>query len=302
MIDDKIIYLYDRYTHGTMRRRVFLKKLAGLAGSAVAASLMLPLLEGDDGSAEAADHHEKKKMPPEVLPSPDIIEFGDITYPGASGPMKAYMARTTRFGSRVPTVLVVHQNKGLSDHIRAVTREFGRQGFLAIAPDALSPLGGAPKDLSKGRDMIRQLDRETTIRDFMAGLDFARNHPASNHRIGVVGFCWGGSMVGQLAVRAPKLDAGVVYYGSPPPSEEVSKIKARLMLHYAGLDTRIGARVPAFEEALKAAGTDYQLFTYEGAHHAFNNDTQPARYNKAAAKLAWRRTVDFFHETLGGQG
>lgn len=301
MIEDKIIYLYDRYTHGTMRRRVFLKKLAGLAGGAAAASLMLPLLEGGDGAA-AADTHEKKKMPPDVQPSPDIIQFGDITYPGASGPMKAHLARTTRFSGRVPTILVVHQNKGLSEHIRAVTREFARQGFLAIAPDALSPLGGAPKDLSRGRDMIRQLDRETTIRDFMAGLDFARGHPASNGRIGVVGFCWGGSMVGQLVVRVPTLNAGVVYYGSPPPSEEVSKIKARLMLHYAGLDTRIGARVPAFEEALKAAGTDYQLFTYEGAHHAFNNDTQPARYNKAAAKLAWRRTVGFFHETLGGQG
>ena len=196
--------------------------------------------------------------------------------------------------------MVIHQNKGLTAHIREVARRFANEGFFALAPDALSPLGGAPEDHDKGRDMMRTLDRETTTKDFLAAVDWAKDHRYGTGKVGAVGFCWGGSMVGRLAVGSQTLDAGVVYYGGPPPADEAANIKARLMLHYAGLDKRIGARLPAFEAALKAAGTDYQLFTYDGAHHGFNDDSREARYHEEAAKLAWTRTVDFFWQSLEG--
>ena len=290
-IENEIIYLYDTFTHGTMARRVFLAKLAKLAGGAAAAALLLPLLEGPSQAAG-----EKPKREWAHVSQDKVLEEWQ-EYAGASGPMKAFTAHVG--GETRPAVVVIHQNKGLTAHIREVARRFAAEGFLAIAPDALSPLGGAPEDPDKGRDLMRTLDRATTTADFLAAVDWAEGHLNGNGKVGAVGFCWGGSMVGRLAVGSTTLDAGVVYYGGPPPLEEVKKIKARLMLHYAGLDKRIGARVPAFEAALKAAGTDYQLFTYEGAHHAFNDDTREARYDEAAAKLAWARTAEFFRESLG---
>jgi carboxymethylenebutenolidase len=290
MIDDKIIYLYDEFTHGSMARREFLGKLAKLAGGAAAATVILPLLEGP---SRAASDKAKRKW---THVTQDKVVEEQSEYQGVSGPMKVFTAHVG--GETGPAVVVIHQNKGLTGHIREVARRFASEGFFALAPDALSPLGGAPEDPDKGRDMMRTLDRENTTKDFVAAIDWAEGHRYGNGKVGAVGFCWGGSMVGRLAVGSKTLDAGVVYYGSPPPSQEVKNIKARLMLHYAGLDTRIGGLVPAFEAALKAARTDYQLFTYEGAHHAFNDDSREARYDEEAAKLAWRRTVDFFWESL----
>ena len=290
-IERRIIYLYDEFTHGTMARREFLGKLAKLAGNAAAAAIILPMLEGPTGAAG-----EKQKKPWSHLSQDKVVEEWQ-EYEGLSGPMKVFTAQVG--GETRPAVVVIHQNKGLTAHIREVTRRFAAEGFFALAPDALSPLGGAPDDHDKGRDMMRSLDAATTTGDFLAAVDWAKGHPYGNGKVGAVGFCWGGSMVGRLAVGSRTLDAGVVYYGGPPPADEVKNIRARLMLHYAGLDERIGARLPAFEAALKTAGTDYQLFTYAGAHHAFNDDSREARYNEAAAKLAWRRTVDFFWNSLG---
>lgn len=290
-IEHRIIYLYDEFTHGTMARRIFLRKLAKLAGGAAAAAMVLPLLEGPAGAAG----EKQKKRWSHVSRDKVVEEWQE--YAGASGPIKVFTAHVG--GETRPALVVIHQNKGLTAHIREIARRFAAEGFFALAPDALSPLGGAPEDHDKGRDMMRSLDRASTTGDFLAAVEWAKGHRYGTGKVGAVGFCWGGSMVGRLAVGSQTLDAGVVYYGGPPPADEVKNIGARLMLHYAGLDKRIGARVPAFEAALKAAGTDYQLFTYEGAHHAFNDDSREARYNEAAAKLAWRRTVDFFWDSLG---
>lgn len=285
-LPDEIIYLYDRFVHGTMPRRLFLKKLATLAGSAAAASAFLPLLEGD-------------AMARVVDPDDDRLGTGFEKYTGVSGVMNAYVAVRNDMET-CPAVVVIHQNRGLTHHIEDVARRMALEGFLAIAPDALSPMGGRPEpeDKTKGRDMMRELDREATTGDFLAAVDYARGHQRSSGKVGAVGFCWGGSMVGRLAVNSTNLNAGVVYYGGPPAAEDVAKIRAPMLLNYAGLDTRLAERLPAYEEALKAAGTDYRLHIYEGAHHAFNDNTNDARHNAEAAALAWGRTVAFFRHHL----
>ncbi len=283
-MDRRVIDLYDEYTHAPLPRRVFLDRLTRLAGGAAAAALLLPLLEG----AAAA-----------VAPDDARLDVSEAAYPGATGAIRAYLARK-KGAIRSPAVLVIHENRGLNSHIEDVARRLALAGFLAMAPDALSAAGGTPRDEDKARQMIRALDKGESLRSYLAAVRFLKGHRWANGKVGCVGFCWGGSMSNQLAVHARDLDAAVVYYGRSPKAEEVHKIGAPLLLHYAGLDRRINAGVPAYEAALEEAGKEYSLHLYEGVNHAFNNDTRPARHDKAAAGLAWQRTVRFLKARLAG--
>lgn len=284
-MDQKIIDLYDQYTHESLDRREFLRRLVIVAGSTAAANALLLLLENNDAKAQ-------------IVPKDDPrLQTEYIKYPGATGDVRAYLVRPKGDEKR-PEVVVIHENRGLVPHIEDVTRRVAMEGFLAIAPDALTPLGGTPEDPEKAPPLIGQLDGQTTINNYLAAVRYLKSHPLSTGKIGVVGFCWGGGMANQLAVNSPDLSAAVPYYGAQPASEDVSKIKASLLLHYAGLDERINKGIPAFEEALKKASINYKIYIYEGAQHAFNNDTTPARYNKEAAQLAWQRTISFLKEKL----
>jgi carboxymethylenebutenolidase len=230
----------------------------------------------------------------------DDLFTEDVAYPGASGEVKAFLARPKK-KKKYPAVIVIHENKGLQPHIRDVNRRMAAEGFLSLAPDALSPLGGTPSDsVEEATKRLGQLDREQTIQNMVAAVKYLKTHPQSNGKVGCTGFCWGGAMTNNVAVNSPDLDAAVPYYGSCPKSEDVPRIKAPILAHYAGDDARINQGIEAFEKALKEAGKEYQLFVYPDTKHAFNNDSNPERYNEAAAKLAWKRTVDFFKEKLKG--
>jgi carboxymethylenebutenolidase len=220
-----------------------------------------------------------------------------ITYPGPKDEVRAYLARLKE-EKRRPAVIVIHENKGLQPHIQDVTRRMALEGFLALAPDALSPLSGTPEDVDEARSRMRELDSEATTRNFVAAVKFLKTHSFSTGKVGCTGFCWGGAMTNQVAVRSPDLSAAVPYYGRQPASEDVPKIKAALLCHYAGRDDRINRGIPAFEAALKAAKIDHQIHIYEGAQHAFNNDANADRYHREAAALAWKRTIAFFKEKL----
>lgn len=282
-MDQKIINLYDEYTHTSLNRKDFMKKLAILAGGTAMAMSILPLLENNYATAATvADTN---------------VQEENVTYAGADGEVKAFSARP-KGNKKLGTVLVIHENRGLNPHIIDVARRVAAAGYIAVAPDALSPLGGTPADEDKARDLIGQLDPAKNLQNYLKGLEYLRNRADGNGKTGCVGFCWGGAMANQLAVNDPKLLAAVAYYGSQPKAEDVPKIKAELMLHYAGLDERIDAGIPAYEAALKANNIKYQLFMYDGVNHAFNNNTSPTRYNEAAAKLAWERTLKLFKEKL----
>lgn len=284
-MENKIIELYDAYKRGHMDRRHFLKKAAVYAGSITAAVSLLSFLENNSTRAAA------------FRDDPDLVTES-ITYPGATGDVKAYMARPDSDG-KFPAVIVIHEIFGLNEHIKDVTRRMAQEGFLSLAPDALSPVGGTPEgDNSKAVEMIRGLDSESNTENFVAAVKYLKTHPLSTGKVGCTGFCWGGGITNQVAVHAPELDAAVPYYGSQPAAEEVPNIKAPVMAHYAGNDDRINAGIPAFEEALKKAGIEYYFYIYEGANHAFNNDSNPERYHEEAAKLAWERTIKFFKEKL----
>lgn len=277
--------LYDDFRAGRVDRREFMKKLAIMTGGTAAAVFLFPGQNSADASPAESDVNEL------------VNEF--ITYPGETGEMRAYLS-APKGTKKLPAVIIIHENRGLVPHIQDVNRRMAEEGFLALAPDALSPLGGTPEDLDKGRTMIGQLDREKTIKNFVAAVKYLKTHPRSSGMVGCTGFCWGGAMTNQVAVNAPDLNAAAPYYGSTPAPEDVPKIKAPVMAHYAGNDERINAGIPAFEEALKKAGIEYQIFIYEGTEHGFNNDTNTDRYNKEAADLAWGRTVKFFREKMGG--
>ncbi|MBS0012113.1 MAG: dienelactone hydrolase family protein [Bacteroidales bacterium] len=286
-MDPEINLLYDKFRKGSLNRRQFLKKLSLLAGSTAAAYSLLPLLEGNDARAAAP-----------AVPTADL-HTEMIRYPGGSGDVMAFMARP-QGDKKLPAVIVIHENRGLIRHIKDVTRRMAAEGFLALAPDANSPLGGTPEDdPDKGRTMLRELDYEKATEDFVAAVKYLKTHPLTNGKVGCTGFCWGGGMTNQVAVKASELDAAVPYYGSQPDSEDVPGIKAAVMAHYAGNDPRINAGIEEFEDAMKEAGIEYSIYMYEGASHAFNNDTSPERYHEEAAKLAWERTVEFFKEKLG---
>jgi len=274
--------LYDEYRNGRVSRRNFMKKLALITGGTAAAVIIMPGCGG--GTATAAKSGSISL----------INEF--VTYPGATGDMRAYLSMPEG-KKKLPGVIVIHENRGLVPHIQDVNRRMAMEGFISLAPDALSPLGGTPEDQDKGREMIGQLNPEETVKNFVAAVKYLKTHPRSTGKVGCTGFCWGGAMTNQVAVNAPALDAAVPYYGSTPTPEDVPKIKAKIIAHYASDDERIKSGIPAFEEALKKAGIEYQIFIYEGTQHAFNNDTGP-RYNKEASELAWKRTTDFFREIL----
>lgn len=283
-MDQKIIDLYDEYTDGLLDRREFLKKLGMLVGSTAAIAL-LPLLENNYAKAE-------------IVPKDDPrLHTEYIKYPGETGEVRASLARP-KGDAKLPGVIVIHENKGLHPHIEDVNRRVALEGFLAIAPDALSPLGGTPDDIDEARSLMRTLDGPSTMKNYLAAIKYLKTHTQSTGKVGCMGFCWGGGMANQLAVNSPDLKAAVPFYGRQPASEEVSKIKASLLLHYAGLDERINKGIPAFEAALKEASVDYKIYMYEGAAHAFHNDTNAARYHKEAAQLAWKRTIAFLKEKL----
>ena len=286
-MDQKIIDLYDEYTHAPLDRRQFLKRLGMLVGGAAAATALLPLLENNYARAEIVSKDDSR------------LNTEYINYPGDTGEVRAYMARP-KGSERLPSVLVIHENRGLNPHIEDVTRRAALEGFLALAPDGLSPLGGTPADSDQARTLIGQLDRESTVKNFVSAVSYLKTHPMSTGKVGCVGFCWGGSMTNQVAVNSPDLLAAVPFYGGQAASEDVPKIKASMLIHYASLDNRINRGIPAFEEALKKESIDYKIYMYEGANHAFNNDTNAARYHKESAELAWQRTIEFFNQKLKG--
>ncbi|MEJ0013534.1 MAG: dienelactone hydrolase family protein [Bauldia sp.] len=285
-ITQEMIDLYDEYTHLTLDRRGFMAKLAKLTGSAAAAAAIVPMIAADPARAAI------------VPPDDTRLETERIEYPGAAGvTMKGYLACPADASGPLPAVIVIHENRGLNAHIEDVTRRMALEGFTALAPDLLSSAGGTPSDENAAAKLIQGLDASATVANLVATVAFLKSDPRSTGKVGAIGFCWGGGMVNQLAVASPDLLAGVPYYGAQPKTG-VDKIKARLMLHYAGLDERIDAGIPDYEAALKAAGVDYQIFVYPGVNHAFNNDTSEARYDKAASDLAWSRTVAFLKQNL----
>ena len=260
-----------------------MKKLAILTGSTALALSVLPMLENNYVAAATFDDSN--------------LEIENITYAGVEGDMKAVLAKPK--GKRnLGAVVVIHENRGLNPHIIEVTKRVAAEGFLALGIDALSPFGGTPSDENQGRELIGKLDAAKNLQNYLKGLEYLRNHKSGNGKVACVGFCWGGAMANKLAVADPKLQAAVAYYGSQAKAEDVPKIKASIMLHYGSLDERINAGIPAYEAALKENKKDYQIFIYEGVNHAFNNDTSPTRYNEAAAKLAWKRTIDLFKTKL----
>lgn len=282
-MDQKIINLYDTYTHSGMSRKHFMNKLAMLTGSTALAILILPLLENNYANSATVNF--------------DDLHTENITYKGVEGDVSAFLAKPKN-KEHLGCVLVIHENRGLNPHIIEVTKRVANEGFLALGVDALSPFGRTPADEDKGRELIGKLDPEKNLNNYLLGLTYLRNRKDGNGKTGCIGFCWGGGMVGKLAVADPKLQAGVAYYGAQPNSADVPKIKASIMLHYAGLDERINAGIPAFETALKENKIDYQLFIYKDVNHAFNNDTAPTRYNKEAAGLAWKRSITLFKDKL----
>ena len=282
-MDQRIINLYDEYTHQPLTRNEFLRRLVLLTGSTAAALSILPMIEVNQAHAA-------------VTSSNDLFTER-ITYPGVNGDMQAYVARPKE-EKKYAAVVVIHENRGLNAHIEDVARRAAQAGYLAIAPNALSPLGGTPANEDEARQKFQQLKQEESEQNFTRVFDYLPGRSDCNGRFGCVGFCWGGAMANTLAVRVPSLKAAVAFYGRPPAAEDVSKIKAAVQLHYASLDERVNAGIPAYEEALKKNKIPYELYMYEGVNHAFHNDTAPARYNEAAAKLAWQRTLDFFAKHL----
>jgi carboxymethylenebutenolidase len=285
-MDRRIIDLYDEYTHRPLERRVFLERLAVLVGGSAAAYALLPLLENNYARAALVD------------PADPRLATSTIGYPGATGEVLAYLAVPKAGPPKRAGVIVIHENRGLNAHIKDVARRVAVAGFTALAPDALSPIGGTPSDEDQARAGFGRLDRDATVRNFVAAIAYLKRRPDAAGLVGAVGFCWGGGMVNLLAVSAPDLAAAVAFYGLAAPTAEVPKIKAKLQLHYAGHDPRINAGIPEYEAALKAAGVAHEKHVYEGTDHAFHNDTGAARYNQAAAQLAWSRTIAFFKANL----
>jgi carboxymethylenebutenolidase len=274
----EVINLYDEYTHKPLSRQEFLKRLTQLVGSTAAALTILPMLEGNYAAAVTNDD----KL---------ITEY--ITYDGQPGPVTAYTARPVEM-KQYQAIVVIHENRGLNAHIEDVARRVANAGYLAIAPNALSALGKTPANEDEARQWFGELKPEESLNNFKQAIPYLRSRKDYNGSVGCVGFCWGGAMANNLAVNVAELKAAVAFYGRQPALEDVPKIKAAIQLHYGGLDERVNAGMAAYEEALKNAGVRYEQYVYEGAQHAFHNDTSAARYNEAAAKLAWERTIRFF--------
>lgn len=289
-ITQKMIDLYDEYTHLTLDRRGFMDTLTKLAGSGAAAVAIAPMLAANSAKAQIIAADDERL-------APTTVQFDAGAF-RASGYLVAPAGQT----DPLPTVVVIHENRGLNAHIEDVARRVAIAGFVALAPDFLSLEGGTPQDEDQARRMISGLDPQLALQIGLGAVaylaDEQRLDAPGNGRVGAIGFCWGGAMVNQLAVHSPDLDAAVAFYGSVPAEEDVPRIEARLLLHYAGLDARINAGIEGYRAALDAAGKDYTIHMYEGVNHAFHNDTSEARYDRDAAELAWNRTIDFLREAL----
>lgn len=282
-MNQEIINLYNEYTHKPLSRHEFLRKLSILAGGTAAAMTLLPLLEVNEANA--------------AITGSDDLFTEYISYPGVPADMKAYVARPKE-EKKYAAVVVIHENRGLNAHIEDVTRRAAKAGYLAIAPNALAPVGGTPENADEARAKFQQLKAEDNLKNFSNIFDYLPTRKDCNGKFGCVGFCWGGAMSNNLAVNIPSLKAAVAFYGRQPAAADVSKIKAALQLHYAEMDEGVNKGIAAYEEALKANHNTYELYMYPGTQHAFHNDTAPTRYNEAAARLAWQRTIDFFNKYL----
>jgi carboxymethylenebutenolidase len=283
-VDQAVIDLYDRFTHGDMSRRTFLDRLTATTGSSAAAMAMLPLLHNDYAQAAV------------VEPNDPRLATDTVSYDAAGTKINGYLVRLKDKTKR-PAVIVIHENRGLNPHIQDVARRLALDGFLALAVDMLSPHGGTPADEDKARDMFGTLKLDETTQQLSGAVPYLATHAESNGKVGAIGFCWGGGMVNRLAAANPDLKAGVAYYGVQIPAAQVPAIRAPLLLQYAGIDERVNAGIANYEAALKANNKRYTLHMYDGANHAFNNDTGN-RYDKTAADLAWGRTVAFFKQEL----
>jgi carboxymethylenebutenolidase len=287
--DPQVLLLFDAYVHGALDRRGFLDKAAKYAVGGVTATMLL-----DELSPKFAEAQQVAKDDGRLR-----AEYVEFASPQGYGKTKGYLVRPAKAsGQRLPGVLVVHENRGLNPHIEDIARRLALDNFVAFAPDALTPLGGYPAaGEEEARTLFQKLEQPKTREDMVAAAGFLKGHAECSGRIGVVGFCYGGGIANFLATRVPDLGAAVPFYGGPPAAEDVPKIKAQLLIHYAGTDERINAAWPAYEAALKAAGVKYTMHMYPGTQHGFNNDTTP-RYDKAAAGEAWQRTIAFFNSTL----
>jgi carboxymethylenebutenolidase len=285
--DQELLDLFDKYVHGNIDRRGFLDGAAKFAVGGMTAAMLLDALSPKFAEAQQIQPADKRLKT-------SRLEFDS---PQGNGKVKGYFARPTAGKRKLPSVLVVHENRGLNPHIEDVARRIALEGFVAFAPDALTPLGGYPGDEDKARELFGKLDRNKTQEDFVAAAGFLRKHADSTGKVGVVGFCYGGGIANLLATRVPELGAAVAFYGRQAEVADVPKIKAPLLIHYAENDERINAGAAAYEEALKANKVKFEAYKYPGTQHGFNNDTTP-RFDKAAAALAWKRTIDFFKKNL----
>ncbi len=285
-MDQRIINLYDSFTHGGMNRRKFLDRLTALTGSAAAATALLPLLQNNYAQAAIVAANDARLITERVA------------YDSPKGKIDGYLVRPTAKGKR-PAIIVIQENRGLNPHIEDVARRLAIEGFLVFAPDLLSVSGGTPPDEDKAREIHAKTNPKDITAAAIAAVPFVLTHTESNGNVGVVGFCFGGGVANRMAAERPELKAVAVYYGLQVPADEVPAIRAPLLLHYAALDERVNAGIAAYESALKTNGKRYTIYMYPGVNHAFNNDTGGARYNKPAADLAWERTLAFFKEYLG---
>lgn len=285
----EVLRLFDKYVHGVIPRRDFLKSAAKFAVGVVTAEGLLEALSPNFAEAQL------------VAPGDGRIEGSYIEYdsPRGSGKAWGYLVKPANANKPLPTVLVIHENRGLNPHIEDITRRLALEGFIAFAPDALFTLGGYPGDEDKARELFPKLDQTKIREDFIEAVGLLKRLPGANGKVGAVGFCYGGGIVNLLATRLPDLNAAVPFYGNQPKAEDVPNIKAPLLIHYAGIDERINAGWPAYEAALKAAHVNYQAYIYPDVQHGFNNNTTP-RYDEFAARLAWQRTLEFFNKHLRG--
>ncbi|SPH18678.1 Carboxymethylenebutenolidase [Defluviimonas aquaemixtae] len=284
----EILELYDFYAHGLITKREFLDRAGKYAVGGLTAAAILGAMSPNYALAEQVSFNDPDLRPEYIMyPSPN-----------GHGEVRGYLVRPSAAEGKLPSVVVVHENRGLNPYIEDVARRLAKDGFMALAPDGLTSVGGYPGNDDDGRDLQKTVDGTKLMNDFFAAVEFLMGHEGSTGNVGIVGFCYGGGVSNAAAVAYPELKAAVPFYGRQPGAEDVPKINASLMLHYAGLDERINEGWPEYEAALKAAGTDYQAFIYEDVNHGFHNDSTP-RYDEAAAELAWGRTVDFFREKLG---
>jgi carboxymethylenebutenolidase len=286
----EVLKLFDQYVHGIINRRGFVQSAAKYTAGIVGAELVLSELSPNFAHAQQVDGNDRRIK----------AEYIEIPSPNGYGKVRGYLVKPADpnlANAKLPTVLVVHENRGLNPHIEDIARRLALDNFIAFAPDALFPLGGYPGNEDQARELFGKLDQTKTRPDFVAAANYLKALPQGNGKVGVVGFCYGGGISNYLATQLPDLAAAVPFYGAQPPEADVAKIKAPLLIQYAGVDERINAGWPAYEAALKKANVHYEAFVYEGAQHGFNNDTTP-RYDAAAAKLAWGRTVAFFNKNL----